>query len=345
MEPLRNIVRDLTFSSALIGTENNQPIYDGSKPKPIIRFQGTVKIDGVQAGISYSAKDNIWYQSKDCILSDWQKHYGFVDFCKERLDILHELLTKSYDKMGDLPEDEDIITIFGEWAGEGVCTKAAIGNLPPSFYIYGLKLSKSWDKSWWYDYSGMSSIEHNIFNIKEFPTYEVDVDFNDIQKSYAEIKHISQQVTDECPVAKTLGVDGSGKGIIWRGVHNNHVYIFKMLGNEPIIPAVEAKTIPDDLSKYVDEIINKERVIDAALDCNIPQWCPKIHMGEVISKIWKDIIHTEIEVLASDKYERYDINLAISRKIKEIYEGLYISELDKKEHQQRRRASTVEHPA
>lgn len=65
----RNIVSNVNREYAFVGLDDNgDAIYDHSKPKPILRFKGTIKLHGTNAGVSYNKKNGIWAQSREILL-------------------------------------------------------------------------------------------------------------------------------------------------------------------------------------------------------------------------------------------------------------------------------------
>jgi hypothetical protein len=86
----------------------------------------------------------------------------------------------------------------------------------------------------------MAAHDALIYSIKEFPTYELEVDFTDPDAALAQAMAITNEVEQECPVGKAFGVTGciTGEGVVWtpsfksdpHWIHSR--YWFKTKGTE-----------------------------------------------------------------------------------------------------------------
>lgn len=83
-----NVLRHYNFEGL---DENGEAIYDPSKPKPVLKFIGTVKLHGTNFGINFNDIDGMWCQSKENIITVTKDNAGSAgDVMKEDLDILTE---------------------------------------------------------------------------------------------------------------------------------------------------------------------------------------------------------------------------------------------------------------
>jgi len=85
IEQFRHITKQIQEGACYLGRdENDQPIFDYLKPKPILTFLATEKIHGTNAAICYSNSDGMWAQSRERILSIESDNMGFCFFAMQK---------------------------------------------------------------------------------------------------------------------------------------------------------------------------------------------------------------------------------------------------------------------
>jgi hypothetical protein len=68
--------------------EAGKPLFDTTRPLPTIKFTGTVKVHGTNAGIGYDPiSKTVWAQSRNHVLSDKSDNCGFHTFVMLNKDI------------------------------------------------------------------------------------------------------------------------------------------------------------------------------------------------------------------------------------------------------------------
>ena len=162
IEQFRNIIRELRFNHDYVGKDElDAPIYQHTTPYPTLVFNGTVKLHGTNAGI-VKYKDRIEFQSRENVLSLQKDNAQFMlNMSNKNLDFLFEGI-----------EFEDHIAVFGEWCGQGIQKGVAVSQLPRMFVIFGCNIDGIWVDCDRYDN------EQQIYNIIQFPQYQVEIDFN-----------------------------------------------------------------------------------------------------------------------------------------------------------------------
>jgi RNA ligase len=134
---------------------------------------------------------------------------------------------------GKEERDVEAIAVFGEWCGTGIQKGVALSRLPKMFVIFAIQIvyaSQSTDspESKWLDITSLTdSLQDErarIFNIMQFPTYRIAIDFNDEESLLEGNKKMEEwtlHVEEECPVGKHFGVSGVGEGIVWQAICND----------------------------------------------------------------------------------------------------------------------------
>jgi hypothetical protein len=329
----RNVITTLSRISSFKGMDvNGNPIYDETAPKPKIKFKGTVKIHGTNAGVCYNAKDGIYTQSRNNPF-DMEKmpdsHMGFTFFVKKNIETFGAFFDEII-KANDIDPEVFTVSIYGEWAGKGIQKGVAVSELDKAFYLFGVKISKPSDPefdAYWVDYTPYSDNENRIFNIDEFGTYEVEVDFGMPQMASNKFSELTIAVEDECPVGKHFGVSGVGEGIVWVADFNGSQHRFKVKGEKHSVSKV--KTLAPVDTEKLNSI--KDFVQYAATENRFNQGVKEVFgeeapviqkMGDLIRWVVNDIMSEEIDTMAKNNLEPKDVNKYISNEVRAMFQKL-----------------------
>lgn len=250
-----------------------QKMTDGLGSIPILKFSGTVKLHGTNAGICYSdsLSKRMWSQSRKRLITTEKDNIGFAKYVEQNHKFIMEMIeAMAYDFKIDLKQN--IICIYGEWCGQRIQKNVAICNLPKMFVIFGCRIVPLDqirtdddidvdEDSLWIDISRpliqkihednftkrCSYAPIRIFNIYDFPTYEVTIDFsstateNSVLDAQKRVVQITTDVENECPVAKYFGIMKTesdsktcttGEGVVWTSFFNGRRIAFKVKGSE-----------------------------------------------------------------------------------------------------------------
>jgi len=306
----RNAVYQINRTYNYIGLdENEEPIYDPSKSKPTLKFKGTVKLHGTNASVCYNEKDGIWYQSRKRIITPQQDNAGFAMFAEKRKDIFMEMFNKLSLSC------EETITIFGEWAGQGIQKTVAISLIPKSFFILGIKVGE-----YWLDCGGLRSIENRIYNIEDYKSFEIEVDFNNPELAQNEIIKQTLSVEEECPVAKSLGHEGTGEGIVYSCYDNGTHYPFKSKGEKHSKSKVKTLKVVDserinkinELAEKVTPVWRLEQFLNEVCNLNNGGEITRDKISPFIRAVIEDIFKEELDVISKSEIESKELGKPVS---------------------------------
>lgn len=239
MEQFRHALKDVERCYHFAGLDSaGKPIYDKSRPLPVLHFKGTVKLHGTNAAIGFSDElDDIWAQSRTTLLSEKNTdQFGFYAWSREKQAVLKSLAQS-------IPHAKnELVYIFGEWCGGNVQKGVALQKLPKMFCIFAVLLTQSTKEKQkenqdddgdgetgedddeeekcrrWLgesEFRHLKAIEHNIYNVYDFETYSVMVDFNKPDLSLPVLEEITNRVEKQCPLAAALGASGTGEGVVY----------------------------------------------------------------------------------------------------------------------------------
>ena len=175
----RQVVKEAKDRSAYIGSdENGDPIFDISKAAPTIKFKGTVKLHGTNAGFAENEEDGYWVQSRENIITPEQDNMGFARFVEEHLEAFRDQVEHVRYVNPKLTPNDTVI-IFGEWAGKSIQKNMAISQIEKSFFIFDVKIVPEDGTNPYHlpsDY--LRDKDNKIYNIEDFLSYEIEIDFN-----------------------------------------------------------------------------------------------------------------------------------------------------------------------
>jgi len=216
------VVREIRLRHNYQGKdEAGEPIYRQDTPYPKLKFKGTVKSHGTNAGI-LKTKDGVFYQSRERVLSLDQDNSGFMA----------AMVQKNLDSLFTPYEFEDYVAIYGEWCGKTIQKGVAVSQLERMFLIFAVKVDGKW-----VDFKPCE-LPEGIYHIDTFGTYSVEIDFNTPDFARNKIVEMTQQVEDECPIGKYFGVSGVGEGIVFRCVDVPEI-VFKSKGDKHAVSRVK----------------------------------------------------------------------------------------------------------
>lgn len=205
--------------------------YDLSVGKNKNFFANGVLVHNTNAGVVFENGEITYCQSRERIITPDNDNAGFAQqFCSIGLDNLNTI-------RANFPENWSRVAVYGEWAGTGIQKNVAISTLPKAFYIFAARLiSEDGEKEEWLDTRNWI-LPPNIFNIYDYPTFKIDINFESPEYAIAEINKWVLDVEEQCPVGKAKGASGIGEGIVFRCVTEgweSSRYWFKAKGDKHV---------------------------------------------------------------------------------------------------------------
>lgn len=216
-------------------------------PFPTLKFHGTIKLHGTNAGIilndskgsdtqtheEWVNSREMWAQSREQIITPENDNAGFAKFVvtvEPEIKALFSGIRLSA-AMLHFPFENLHMGIYGEWCGQGILKGCAVHQLPKMFVIFGIKLIDGasedqfgvWlqpaDVTLVFNAVGQEMLaKKQIYCIYNFPSFDIDIDFVNPEYAQNKLVEITNQVEAECPVSKAFGVSGIGEGVVWRCV-------------------------------------------------------------------------------------------------------------------------------
>ncbi len=217
-----------------------------------LRFRGTVKLHGTHADIvrHFDSKKDV-IQSRNRILSADSDNQGCYNFLNPKN------FAKLFNQIQTIygSDIKSHIMICGEYCGKGIQSKVALCKLDKMFVIFAIRIDYKWvDMS---DYKAVSSEEEAIYNIMNFPMYEVEIDLTNLQPAQDYMTKLTESIDSECPFAHHLaGIKGAGEGLVWTCMdHDSSRLWFKTKGKTHCTALTEAVPSKTETIKIVTEFV------------------------------------------------------------------------------------------
>ena len=295
---------------------------------PTITFHGTVKLHGTNAAVGF-ANGSMWVQSRNRIITPQSDNAGFAGFVQSHEDVFRSLATQ-------LPPSPTGWVIFGEWCGGNIqnSNNLALKLLPKMFVIFAVREvgepveEKKDDEDdqnvRWLpreEFEHLKSPENLIFNIYQFPTWEVEIDFASTADAQNKLVEITMAVEKECPAGRHFGVFGIGEGVVWRGEFENQRLCFKVKGDEHSASKVRTLGLANveklaSATAFVDYAVTENRLnqgIEYVFTQNGKEVSMK-GMGDFLKWITADVLKEETDTMTASGLVFKDVIGLIGRK-------------------------------
>lgn len=207
-------------------TRQRQHTEKDEKEKPkSLRFLGSIKVHGTNAGLIHRGSDNIIYgQGRNRTMTlDAGNQFGFAEWYTDtQRNLALQYIFKWIREEFKVDSNQNIV-LYGEFAGPDIQYKPK--NLAVKFLknksFFGFACQTK-PEGRWLDLRKMgANIENrdlDIYNTFQFQQFEITIELTPegILNAGEELKKMAQQVQDECPIGKALGIPNKvGEGIVF----------------------------------------------------------------------------------------------------------------------------------
>jgi len=300
-------------------------VANGKSPEklPTLTFTGTVKLHGTNAAIVRKPDGSITYQSRLREITLLNDNAGFA----WAMTAIGEDFLNQFLKANLSPGDDETCIIFGEWCGKGIQKGCAVHQLDKMFVIFAAMLSRE-DKSRWVDLTPFSAPEHRIFNILDFPTYQLEIDFENPAHAQERLQALVREIEACCPVAKVFGVDGIGEGLVWKcseeGYRSSKLW-FKTKGEKHLVSKVKTVAAVDvekveSIQKFIDMVLTSARLsqgISALIEEGLP--VDRRSTGRFLSWIAQDVVSEEKDVIIANGLQMNEVSRQLKNKARDWF--------------------------
>jgi hypothetical protein len=302
IEQFRSVIREVKSIHDYKGKdEEGKAIYQHTENYPILKFIGTVKLHGTNAGI-VKYKDRLEFQSRERVLTLNQDNAGFMTY----------MVDKDLNNLFSIFEFNESVVIYGEWCGGNIQKGVALNGLPKMFVVFGVKVDDEWvDLP-----TDLHLNEISIYNILQFKTFEIDIDFNKPEEVQNTLIDLTINVENTCPVGKYFGKEGIGEGIVFT-CESNHNLKFKSKGEKhssskvKVLNSVDTEELKS-INEFVDYAVTENRLnqgLQYFKENGIE--IESKNTGQFLAWIVKDVLKEESDTLVNTNLSDKKIKNAI----------------------------------
>ncbi|MEO5350761.1 MAG: RNA ligase family protein [Magnetococcus sp. YQC-3] len=331
-EQFNNVIRAVKYKTNFNGLDSEgNPTYDPTKQLPILNYLGSVKIHGtngsmVRYNIDKNNDSQYYCQSRNQVLNPgFNDNCGFAKYISELPQEVINVIFKNNTHIN--------MTVCGEWAGKSIQNGVGISRVDKSFFIFGISLNYEENKKEWindlrkfYNEQELEFLNnYRIFNIFQFPYFELNIDFNNPQLVQNKLIELTEAVEKECPVAKYFGFSNEiGEGLVWKcndSKYSDSDFWFKVKGEKHSASRVK-KLASVDLEKinsvkeFVEYSVTENR-LKQGLE-NIPGLDLR-YTGDFIRWCFNDIIKEEDDTIIENKIDKKLIGGEIAKVAKKWF--------------------------
>lgn len=351
IEQFRNIVVDVTHAAHYVGqNENNEPIYDKTRKKPTLVFTLSEKIHGTNAGVSFyedGSDDGVfWVQSRNNIITPESDNAGCAFQATVKKEIWKRLI-KNIAYEHDVDLTKNIITLFFEWCGGNIQKKSAVTGLDKRAIVFQhCKISpiipNELEKSIWIEtrfrfykkpdceFQWASSNDDGIWNIMDFPTYKISIDFENTHIANNElIELVTKTIEPNSPVGKSFGIENNvGEGVVCTCMFNGGLLRFKVKGEEHSNSKVKTLKPVDEnkenkkreFANYACKSWRLEQAWQTVFGIENEKKVPSTEStGDFLKAVINDVMKEELDIMANYGLEPKEVNGYISKIAREWF--------------------------
>lgn len=326
IEAYRHLVQKVRLSAQYAGRdENDDPIYDESKPLPTLSFTGTVKMHGSNGGIKIDMNSGEFIvQSRNNILTPGNDNAGFAKFVYEGVDIPALLAT--------VPVDGDIVTIYGEWCGQGIQKGTALNQIDKMFVVFAAKVDDTWLTE--DQLKQIAQPEARVFNVFEVgEIYYGTIDFENPQASIEFLEKMTNGVEKQCPVGANFGAEGIGEGIVWTCTTpgwESSKYWFKVKGEKHKVSNKKSNKVVEvdpvkmaNVNEFLDNCVTEARLEQGVEELKSQNLSvERKNVGRFIQWVLADVLKEEGDTLEVSGLTKKDIGKDLSQRAREWFFAL-----------------------
>jgi hypothetical protein len=301
----RDVINHVKQKTRFVGLDDaGEALFDATLPLPKMVFEGTVKLHGTNAAVALNEDGSIHFQSRERIITPTDDNAGFAVWAST-IDWYKFIFP-----FGDFQK----VVVFGEWCGGNIQQGVAINQLPKMFVIFKVLADGQW-----FHTEGLSWPEKRIFNIRQFPKFEVEIDFDNPVLVQNQLIELTEAVEAECPVGKAFHISGVGEGVVWTAVTDKSL-IFKVKGEKHSASKVKRLASVDmDLVASIEEFV-ENTVTENRLNQGLENVALDVKStGDFIRWVFNDIITEEADVIVASGLEPKNIGKYVSDKAKKFF--------------------------
>lgn len=327
----REVVASVNRSANFVALdESGVAIYDPALQKPVIKFTATIKLHGTFSSVCYNSVSGVWFQSKNEIITPLKDNAGFAFYAESKKEVFINLIKELANQAG-INLFENTISLGSEWVGTGIQRGVSISLIERSAFIFAHAKVVPFDSeksSYWISTNGLDSVVDKIYNLSNFKTYTLEVDFNNPQLSQKEIIEITACVEAECPVAKRFGFSGVGEGVVFTHLNKEGGrLVFKSKGEKhstskvKVLKRVDSEKINKiiQVAELVTPSWRLEQMLNETFDTLNGGVIDRKGLVDYLRAVINDVIKEDSDIISAAGLELKSVNKYISQRARNFF--------------------------
>jgi len=339
----RDVVREITYLTQSIGYDEklNFPKLDKSIPLPKLNVVGYEKIHGTNASVCYNDIDGLWVQSRKNIIDslnnpNYEKgiadNFGCAFAVYQRIEEWMYLIDK-FKNTNNIDTSTNTIVIYYEWCGGSIQRNSAVSGLDRMSIIFShckVVDIKDKNKYTWLSTKNIHLPNHLIYNIRDFPKVELEIDFNTPSLSQNVMVDMVNNMENNSPVGEQLGIKNNiGEGYVFEVFYKDNYIQWKVKGEKYSKSSGKVKTlapVDEELEQKKIDFVNNIACKEWRLDQMYNELPVKdiSATGDYIKAVIKDTIKEESDIMQELGLKTKTINSMISK----VARNYFFSRLD-----------------
>ncbi len=281
----------------------------------------------------------VYFQSRNQIITPLKDNAGFAGY----LSLIQEDFVNMIIKNLGINESDEIwadnlLIVYGEACGGSIQKGVALAQLEKMVVIFNAVIrtrksdTESRNLNWLpiEEVKKIKLIDKKIYNIYDFKTWNIEIDFNKYFESTNSIIDMTIEVEDECPLAKAMGVSGIGEGIVFRCMtpgYENSDFWFKSKGEKHARSKVKTIRPVDeekinrliDIAEQVTPSWRLEQLFNETFDIVNGGFPDRSKIGNYIKVVNNDIVKEESLLLKESEVIFKDIVNYVSKIVRDYF--------------------------
>ncbi|MCU0569125.1 MAG: hypothetical protein MUF49_21435 [Oculatellaceae cyanobacterium Prado106] len=295
---------------------------------PQVTYRAKVKLDGTNAAVQIFPDGRVAAQSRSQVITPEDDNMGFAKWVSQNLDYFAALA------------QTDHLTIFGEWCGKGIQSRAAISQIDRRvFVIFAMQVIGAIDKvarlEIGSDQIATSLPSHPDIYVLPFYGSTIDLDFGDSEQLEGAIATLNQMVDDveqvDPWVKETFGIEGIGEGLVFYPQADTQVerleyaeLLFKAKGEKhQSVKVKKPVQVNPETVKSIDEFVHLF-VTPSRLEQGVTEACKgqfdMVQIGAFLKWFTLDVQKESVAELEAAQLTWKDVNKAITNAAKDWYQ-------------------------
>ncbi len=339
IEQFRNIIKNVQHSAQYVRYDEatGEHIMNRGAAMPVITAVATEKIHGTNASVCFSNADGLWIQSRENIITQESDNAACAFFVGQNqnawMGIINTLAAEY-----DVNLDTHVITVYYEWCGGNIQKNSAVSGLDKMsiifrhFKVSPIEPSETESAVWFETKTNDGWIEDKtarIFNISNFKTYDIVIDFNNpLMSQNAMIELVEKTIEPNSPVGQQFGIEGNvGEGIVVSFLYKDSMYQFKVKGEKHSASKVKTlKPVDNEKLQKIQEVAQQvspawrlEQMYAQAND-TVNGGVPAMeNLGAFMKALSSDIMNEEGDIIAGAGLEPKEVFSVVSRIARQWY--------------------------